>query len=386
MSERLVPPALVERVRNRLDSSSDGIADAVRAEAGMVADDVVLERLRRDVETELHGAGPLEPLLALPGATDVLVNAPDQVWVDRGRGLERTTVRFADDAAVRRLAARLASSAGRRLDDSSPFVDASLSDGTRLHAVLAPIAPTTTISLRVLARARFELADLVATDVMSEPVAGLLTALVAARLAFVISGGTGTGKTTLLGALLGRVDPRERLLIVEDATEIVTSHPHVVRLATRTANVEGAGRVELRDLVRQSLRMRPDRIVVGEFRGAEMAELLAALNTGHAGGAATMHANAAADVPARFAALAAMSGIESASAAAQVSSAFQVVIQLRRARGGRRVLAELGVIDTGGHGQLITRIAWAAGRAGPAADELAALIEASGVAVPAGWR
>jgi len=386
MSERLVPPALVERVRNRLASSSDGIADAVRAEAGMVADDVVLERLRRDVETELHGAGPLEPLLALPGATDVLVNAPDQVWVDRGRGLERTTVRFADDAAVRRLAARLASSAGRRLDDSSPFVDASLSDGTRLHAVLAPIAPTTTISLRVLARARFELADLVATDVMSEPVAGLLTALVAARLAFVISGGTGTGKTTLLGALLGRVDPRERLLIVEDATEIVTSHPHVVRLATRTANVEGAGRVELRDLVRQSLRMRPDRIVVGEFRGAEMAELLAALNTGHAGGAATMHANAAADVPARFAALAAMSGIESASAAAQVSSAFQVVIQLRRARGGRRVLAELGVIDTGGHGQLITRIAWAAGRAGPAADELAALIEASGVAVPAGWR
>jgi len=386
MSERLVPPALVERVRNRLASSSDGIADAVRAEAGMVADDVVLERLRRDVETELHGAGPLEPLLALPGATDVLVNAPDQVWVDRGRGLERTTVRFADDAAVRRLAARLASSAGRRLDDSSPFVDASLSDGTRLHAVLAPIAPTTTISLRVLARARFELADLVATDVMSEPVAGLLTALVAARLAFVISGGTGTGKTTLLGALLGRVDPRDRLLIVEAATEIVTSHPHVVRLATRTANVEGAGRVELRDLVRQSLRMRPDRIVVGEFRGAEMAELLAALNTGHAGGAATMHANAAADVPARFAALAAMSGIESASAAAQVSSAFQVVIQLRRARGGRRVLAELGVIDTGGHGQLITRIAWAAGRAGPAADELAALIEASGVAVPAGWR
>src|SRR5262249_1528101 len=218
--------------------------------------------------------------------------------------VERSVVAFADDAAVRRLAQRLAAAAGRRLDDASPFVDATLPDGTRLHAVLPPITPATTLSLRVLARRRFELRELVDAQV-----ATLLRAIVAARLTLVISGGTGTGKTTLLGALLGCVPPSERLVVIEDAAELVSGHPHVGRLVTRTANVEGSGAIGLRELVRQALRMRPDRLVVGEFRGAEIVELLVALNTGHEGGAATLHANAAADVPARLYALGALGGV-----------------------------------------------------------------------------
>ncbi|HYU66579.1 MAG TPA: ATPase, T2SS/T4P/T4SS family, partial [Jatrophihabitantaceae bacterium] len=195
---------LVGRVRQRLAETGSGdLVGIVRDEqsgAAVIADDAALAALERDVVAELSGAGPLEPLLRLPGVTDVLVNRPDEIWFDRGRGLERAPVRFADDVAVRRLAQRLATAAGRRLDDASPFVDAVLPDGTRLHAVLPPITGHAALSLRVLARRRFELADLV-----ERPVAALLRAIVAARLAVVISGGTGTGKTTLLGALLGCV-------------------------------------------------------------------------------------------------------------------------------------------------------------------------------------
>ena len=260
--------AFVDRVRQRLALAAAepwAVGTAVRDEqsrASVIADDTALAALERDVTAEVTGAGPLEPLLALPGVSDVLVNGPEDVWLDRGRGLERTAVRFSGDAAVRRLAQRLAAAAGRRLDDASPWVDAALPDGTRLHAVLPPITPWTTLSLRVLARRRFDLRELIEARV-----AELLRATVAARLTLVISGGTGSGKTTLLGALLGCIPPSERLLVIEDAPELVTSHPHVVRLMTRTPNVEGSGAVGLRELVRQALRMRPDRLVVGEFRG-----------------------------------------------------------------------------------------------------------------------
>ena len=186
---------------------------------------------------------------------------------------------FDDEAAVRRLAQRLAAAAGRRLDDALPFADAVLPDGTRLHAVLPPLVRSTTISLRVLARRPLDLPALVARGAMPASLAALLEQIVAARLAFVVTGGTGSGKTTLLGALLGTVTATERVLVIEDAPELVIDHPHVVRLVCRGANVEGAGAVGLRELVRQALRMRPDRLVVGEFRGAEMVELLVALNT-----------------------------------------------------------------------------------------------------------
>ena len=364
---------LLERVRHRLATTPDpagGLAAAVREEAGGILDDSALAALRTEVRSELVGAGPLEPLLAVPGVSDVLVNAPDAVWIDRGAGLERTAVRFADDAAVRRLAQRLAAGAGRRLDDAMPYVDAALPDGTRLHAVLPPLCAATTLSLRVLARRRLDLPALVGCGALSTELAEVLVAVMAARLAFVVTGGTGAGKTTLLGALLGLVPPGERLLLIEDAPEVVLDHPHAVRLVTRAANIEGAGAVGLRELVRQSLRMRPDRLVVGELRGAEMIELLVALNTGHEGGAATLHANAAADVPARLSALGALAGMPGAAVAALAASALHLVIHLRRLPAGRRVVAELALLDRAGD-DLRVRAVWSrAGGPGPAAGRL----------------
>ncbi|HSP37848.1 MAG TPA: ATPase, T2SS/T4P/T4SS family, partial [Frankiaceae bacterium] len=196
--------------------------------------------------------------------TDVLVNAPDDVWVDRGTGLERTAIRFPDETAVRALAVRLAAAAGRRLDNGAPFVDVRLPDGNRLHAVLPPVAPRgTALSLRVLSARRFDLDDLRGMGTLTDEDVGLLRRIVTARLALLCSGGTGTGKTTLLGTLLGLADATERIVVVEDAGELQIDHPHVVRLEGRTVNVEGAGGVSLRELLRQALRMRPDRLVVG---------------------------------------------------------------------------------------------------------------------------
>ena len=361
---------LVERVRRRLVTGPADLDEVVRAEAAGIVDDAVLADLRREVSSELVGAGPLEGLLAVPGVSDVLVNAPDSVWIDRGRGLERAPVGFADDAAVRRLAHRLASAAGRRLDDAQPFVDATLPDGTRLHAVLPPLCAATTISLRVLGRDRLDLAALVQRRAMSAEVAEVLAAVIAARLAFVVTGGTGAGKTTLLGALLGLAPPGDRLVVIEDAPELVLDHPHAVRLVTRSANVEGAGAVGLRELVRQSLRMRPDRLVVGEFRGPEMVELLVALNTGHEGGAATLHANSAADVPARLAALGGLAGLPGAAVTSLAASALRVVVHLRRLRDGVRVVEEIGVLDRAGD-SLGCHPAWRrASGLGPAAGRL----------------
>jgi pilus assembly protein CpaF len=382
VSELANEQALVDRVRARLAAAGSGGLDveaAVRSETAGVVDDVVFAELRARVSAELTGAGPLEPLLALPGVTDVLVTAPDAVWIDRGQGVEPVAVRFADDAAVRRLAQRLVAAAGRRLDDACPFADATLPDGTRLHAVLPPLVPATTLSLRVLARRRFTLVDLVAQGAVAADAAALLRAAVAARLALLLSGGTGTGKTTLLGALLGEVDPAERLLIVEDAAELVIAHRHAVRLVTRQANVEGAGAVGLRELVRQALRMRPDRLVVGEFRGAEMVELLVALNTGHEGGAATVHANSASDVPARLAALGALGGLAPAAVVPLVASALDLVVHLRRRGGGQRTVAEIGLLRREGDGLVVAPVWTSGGGPGPAVAEFEAALAARGI-------
>lgn len=339
---------LVEVVREQLAITPGvltphRVAEALRARGRPVGDATVLEvyeALRHDVV----GAGPLEPLLRQTGVTDVLVNGPAQVYVDRGAGLERTTVRFADDEAVRRLAQRLASGGGRRLDDATPHVDVRLPDGTRLHAVLAPVArPGTLISLRVPPARGFTLADLVAAGTVSRAGAELLRALVACRAAFLVSGGTGSGKTTLLSSLLSLVDPAERVVLVEDAAELRPDHPHVVGLEARTANVEGVGVIDLRTLVRQALRMRPDRLVVGEVRGGEVVDLLAALNTGHEGGCGTLHANSAGDVPARVEALALAAGLDRLAAHSQLASGVAAVVHLRRGRDGIRRLAEVAV-------------------------------------------
>lgn len=346
-----VDPAdeMVEQVRAELARRGSGVspslvAEALRSGGRPVGDATVLavhDRLRREVE----GAGPLEELLRLPGVTDVLVDGPAEVLVDRGRGLEPTDVRFPDDAAVRRLAQRLAAAAGRRLDDASPFVDVRLRDGTRFHAVLAPVArPGTLISLRVPRRQAFTLEELVREGGVSAEGAVLLERLVRSRVAFVVSGGTGSGKTTLLNALLSLADPHERLVLVEDTSELRPDHPHVVGLEARPANVEGVGEIDLRTLVRQALRMRPDRLVVGEVRGAEVADLLAALNTGHEGGCGTVHANTAADVPARLTGLALAAGLPLPAVEAQLAAALDVVVHCTRDRTGRRGVAEIGVL------------------------------------------
>ncbi len=372
-------PPLVDRVRARLAAdagvpSQAAVATLVRQEAGgLLGDGDVLHAVREAVD-ELSGAGVLEPLLRMPGVTDVLVNGPDAVWVDRGAGLERTGVRFADDDAVRRLAVRLAASAGRRLDDAAPWADVGLPDGTRLHAVLPPVSGSgTCLSLRVLRRVRLSLADLDAAGALPGGSGDLVTALVSRRLAFLVTGGTGTGKTTLLSALLGAADPGERLLLCEDAAELDPLHPHVVRLLTRPPNVESAGAVTLRDLVRQALRMRPDRLVVGEVRGAEVVDLLAALNTGHDGGCGTLHVNRAADVPARLEALGVAAGLDRVAVHSQAAAALSVVVHLRRGPAGRQV-AELGVVRR--HGELIEVVpGWRAdGGPVPGQPELAALL------------
>ncbi|WP_432090737.1 TadA family conjugal transfer-associated ATPase [Streptomyces sp. NRRL F-5630] len=330
------------------------VALAVREQGGVLGDSEVL-RFTHLLRCELIGAGPLEPLLADPDVTDVLVSAPDRVWVERGGGLELSGVRFADAAAVRRLAQRLAAVAGRRLDDAHPWADARLPDGTRLHAVLPPVAVgSACLSLRVVRPRAFTLAEL--TEAGTIPPGGdtVLRALVAGRLSFLVSGGTGTGKTTLLSALLGLIGPEERLVLAEDSAELRPAHPHVVRLETRPANQEGAGRVTLQDLVRQALRMRPDRLVVGEVRGAEVVHLLAALNTGHEGGCCTVHANTASDVPARLEALGTAAGLDRAALHSQVAAALSVVLHLVRDSAGRRRIAEIRVFARDPAGLVVT--------------------------------
>jgi pilus assembly protein CpaF len=348
-----VPDEILVAVRDHLARSGAAltpqrVAQALRERGRPVGDATVLavhDALLRDV----RGAGPLDPLLALPGVTDVLVNGARQVWLDRGEGLELTALSFPDDDAVRRLAQRLAAAGGRRLDDASPYVDLRLPDGTRFHAVLAPIArPGTVLSLRVPRRRVFTVADLQAAGAVSAEGARLLRRIVECRLAFLVSGGTGSGKTTLLNALLTLCDEGERLVLVEDSSELRPEHPHVVALEARPANIEGSGEVTLRTLVRQALRMRPDRLVVGEVRGAEVVDLLAAMNTGHEGGCGTLHANSAVDVPNRVASLAMAAGLSRGAALSQLASAVDLVVHLHRPRSGVRRVRDIGVLAGAG--------------------------------------
>ena len=353
--------ALASRVRNRLIASNavasrGNVIEALREEGVVLSEDSA-DELALVLEREFNGAGVLQPLLEERGVTDVLVNGPNAVWCDRGLGLELTGIKFASDNEVRRLAQRLASTAGRRLDDAAPMVDAQLRDGTRLHCVLAPIATAgTTISLRIPSAKAFTVESLIAAGSINEEVANLLVSMISGRLAFLISGGTGTGKTTVLSALLARVNPTHRIVIVEDSSELNPSHPHVVRMQSRLANVEGQGSITLRDLVRTSLRMRPDRIVVGEVRGPEVVELLTALNTGHEGGCGTVHANSPQAVPARLAALGLTAGIEREALHALIGSGLDAVIHLSRVA-GRRFVDGIHIFDFNEQGFVTTRAA-----------------------------
>ena len=312
------------------------VGRVAEARAGVPGADAAA--VREDLRREVLGLGPLESLLTDPAVTDVLVNGVGSTWVDRGRGLEAAGVEISDETALRRLAVRLAGQAGQRLDDAAPYVDAVLPGGVRLHAILPPLVEGAAhISLRVPRREAPDLATLQGWGMLDDAMAEVLRGLVRHRVAFVIGGGTGSGKTTLLGAMLALVPAGERIVVVEDTRELRVGHPHVVHLQARGRNVEGRGEVTLTTLVRQSLRMRPDRLVLGEVRGAEVRELLAAMNTGHEGGCGTLHANSTADVVPRFEALGALAGLDVPAVHTQVVSAVQVAVHLGSRCGVRRV-------------------------------------------------
>lgn len=290
--------------------------------------------------------GPLTALVADPRVTDVFVNGPGVAWVDRGAGVEPTAVRL-DEAEARALAVRLVAAGGRHVDEANPSGDARLADGIRVHAVLPPVSRSgTLLSIRLPSQRPPNLDDLERAGFFGGAALATVTALVAARVNLLITGASGSGKTTLLGALLARADPRERIVTIEDVGELRIRHPHVVGLEARQSNLEGAGGVDLARLVREALRMRPDRLVVGEVRGAEVRELLAALNTGHDGGAGTLHANSIGDVPARLEALGALAGLDARAVARQAASAFGAILHLERHPVRR--LAQLGALALDG--------------------------------------
>lgn len=345
---------VADRVRTRLlsegrDASPANVVRALRSE-GVVLDEAALMGVVGQVRRELVGAGPLEGLMNEPDVTDVLVTTSGEVWADRGAGLESRGMLFHDEDHVRRIAVRLASWAGRRLDEASPYVDARLPDGARLHCVIPPISTDgTCVSLRIPRRTGFSLDELQERGTVDEVSAAVLRDLVARRASFLVTGGTGTGKTTALGALLALVPHNERIVLVEDTAELQPRHPHVVRLQSRPANVEGAGQVTMRDLVRQSLRMRPDRVVVGEVRGPEVIDLLMALNTGHEGGCGTVHANSPQDLPARIEALGLTAGVDRSAVHALLASAVDAVVHIARGPGGARVVEGIhGLVQCNG--------------------------------------
>jgi pilus assembly protein CpaF len=359
-------PAVWQRVREGRGPDVDAVSAVAREEVGALGARRV-DDSRRLLASRVLGAGALDQFLAEPEVTDVAVNGDGRVWVDRGGGMEWTGDRLTSEDA-RLLAVRLAGAAGRRLDEASPWVDGQLPSGARLHAILPPlVADGAHITIRVPPRDRTSLTVLGERGTFPPAWLPVLEALVRRRLAFLVSGGTGAGKTTLLAALLGCADRTDRVLLVEDVRELAVDHPHVVRLEARPANVEGAGEVTLTTLVRQSLRMRPDRIVVGEVRGAEVRELLAALNTGHEGGCGTIHANAPADVLARLEALGALAGLGPDAVRAQAAAALDVVLHVVRDGSMRRLSSIAAVIRRPGGPVVVPALDWCGGDEEPVA-------------------
>ena len=299
------------------------------------------ESLAKEIKNEVMGLGPLEPLLADDSISEILVNCYNKVYVERGGRLERIPVRFRDNEHLLKIIDKIASGVGRRIDESSPMVDARLEDGSRVNAVIPPLAlDGPALSIRKFARDPLKVGDLVRLGSFSAQTAKFLEASVKARLNMLISGGTGTGKTTLLNVLSSFIPHRERIVTIEDSAELQMQQEHVVRLETRPPNIEGLGEVAMRDLVKNALRMRPDRIVVGEVRGGEALDMMQAMNTGHDGSLTTVHANSARDAISRLETMISMAGLEIPDKAIrqQIASAIQIVIQVSRlADGSRRV-------------------------------------------------
>ncbi|UTY58806.1 CpaF family protein [Massilia sp. erpn] len=322
----------------------------------VVINDIERRNLTRDIQHEVLGFGPLEPLLADPTVSDILVNSSQQVYVERGGKLELSSITFADDAHLMKIIDKIVSRVGRRIDESSPMVDARLPDGSRVNAIIPPLAiDGPVMSIRRFSADPLGLEELISFKSMTEGMATVLRALGRAKVNIVISGGTGSGKTTMLNAISAHISETERVVTIEDAAELQLQQPHVVRLETRPANIEGKGEVSQRALVRNALRMRPDRIILGEVRGGEALDMLQAMNTGHEGSMATIHANTPRDALTRLENMISMAAASLPTKAMrqQISSAVGVVVQVARLTDGKRKLMSIQEI-TGMEGEMIT--------------------------------
>lgn len=354
---------------NRMDLTklSSLTPEQVHAEVSRLAESVLIqeamplsaaerERLVNDVQHELFGLGPLEPLLADTTISDILVNSHKKIYIERRGKLEVSDVAFKDDEHLMRVIERIVSTVGRRIDESSPMVDARLQDGSRVNAIIPPLAIDGPIlSIRRFGAEPLRMAKLIEHGALTKDIADMLEMCVNARLNTLISGGTGAGKTTLLNALSAFIPSQERIVTIEDSAELQLQQPHVVRLETRPPNIEGKGEVTQRDLVRNSLRMRPDRIVIGEVRGGEAIDMLQAMNTGHDGSLTTIHANTPRDALARLETMIQMTGMRLSERAMrqQVASAIDLVLQVARLSDGTRRVTSISEI-TGMEGDTIT--------------------------------
>jgi pilus assembly protein CpaF len=357
---------LFERIGSRLNEGTldeELISGLVRQELNSIIEESPTpltseerRRIIREVEDDVLGLGPLEALLNDDTITEIMVNGADTIYVEQRGKLTRSPVTFDDEAHLRRVIDRIVSKVGRRIDESSPLVDARLMDGSRVNAIIPPLAVSgSTLTIRKFSRDALGVNDLIGFGTMTPDMADLLRACVQARLNILVSGGTGTGKTTLLNVLSSFIPSNERIITIEDAVELQLQQDHLVRLESRPANVEGRGEVTIRDLVKNALRMRPDRIVVGECRGAEALDMLQAMNTGHDGSLSTVHANAPRDAIARLETLVLMAGMDLPLRAIreQITSAVDLIVQIARLRDGtRRVVAVTEV--HGMEGQTVT--------------------------------
>jgi pilus assembly protein CpaF len=341
-----------ERLRSELKTLTERLLDEDR----VAVNETERRHIVDSIQNEMLGLGPIEPLLADATVSDILVNGPAHVYVERRGVLELTELRFDDEAHLLRIIDKIVSRIGRRIDESSPMVDARLPDGSRVNAIIGPLAlDGPVLSIRRFAVVPYSMQDLLGFGTLTESMARLLSGLVQARVSLLISGGTGSGKTTLLNVISAAIPPVERIITIEDAAELQLQQPHVVRLETRPPNVEGKGEVNQRALMRNSLRMRPDRIIVGEVRGAEVVDMLQAMNTGHDGSMSTIHANSARDALTRLEHMMAMSGMQAGARTLrqQLASALSVVIQTARLSDGRRKITSLQEI-TGLEGDMVT--------------------------------